>query len=193
MALALAEVHREIKNRILFCPSEERTARELQQLPEGEREQVWADMTGNPEATYYRIHAECPELINERLDALKDELKGQREDDRKAYDLAVKHNADYVHRQKIRFLRADDFDPAAAAARMVAHFNLKLNLFGPDLLGRDIRLDDLSDDDLESLRGGGVQLLSVPDHATRGVCFTRTRNYVYKDRNNLVSRAKGTL
>ena len=106
---------------------------------------------GNPEATYYRIHAEYPELIDECLDAMEDELKGQQEDDRKAYDLAVKYNAEYVCRQKIRFLRADVFDPAAAAARMVAHFNLKLNLFGPDLLGQDIRLDDLSDDGLESL------------------------------------------
>jgi hypothetical protein len=173
MALTLPEDHRGIKDRILFCPSEERTARELQQLPKGEREKVWADMTGNPETIYYRIHAERPELVCERLEALENELKGQQEDYREAFDLAVKQNADYVHRQKIRFLRADDFDPAAAAARMVAHFNLKLDLFGSDLLGRDIRLDDLSDDDLESLRGGGMQLLQVPDHATRGVVFTR--------------------
>jgi hypothetical protein len=43
-----------IANRILFCPAEERTARELQQLPQKEREQVWADMTANPETTFYR-------------------------------------------------------------------------------------------------------------------------------------------
>jgi hypothetical protein len=184
----LAGDHRRIANRILFFPTEERTARELQQLPKEQREQVWADMKGNPENTYYRMHSEDHDFVKERLKSLDEELQSHTHHDGSAaaYRMAVEQNPDFVDSQKLKFLRADDFDSVAAANRLLSHFQHKLDLFGPTKLGRDIRLDDLNVDDLESLRAGGLQLLPMQDHATRGVVFTRHENYLYKDHKNMV-------
>jgi hypothetical protein len=188
MAHTLAEDRRSIVSGILFCPAEERTARELQQLPKGEREQVWADMTGNDDMIYYRMHAETAEFLEERIAAFTEELQKGHESNRPAYDLAVQQNASYVHHQKLKFLRADNFVLSSAASRMFAHFALKLDLFGPQMLARDVKLEDLNEDDLESLKAGGMQVLPMQDHATRPVLFTRAANYVYKDRKNIVSK-----
>lgn len=176
-----------IANRILFCPAEERTARELEQLPKKKREQVWADMTGDPETTFYRIHAEEPIFVQESLNHMALDLT--RISDKPAYDLALRLAPDYVNDSKFRlmFLRAEDFNTDAAAVRMTNHFNCKLELFGEDKLGRDILLSDLSDDDLESFKAGGMQALSHCDMAQRTVVFTRQLNYKYKERENMVS------
>lgn len=183
----LASDHRQIAQQILFFPTEERTARELEQLPKEAREQVWADMTGHPESIDYRIQAEDPAFLHLRFQDLAKELECRScKRDAAAYRMAVQHDADYVNQQKLKFLRADNFESAAAAIRMIAHYQMKMDLFGSENLGRDIRLDDLSPDDLESLRAGGMQLLPLQDHAGRGVLFSRHANYVYKDHKNLV-------
>jgi hypothetical protein len=174
-----------ILQRILFHPSEERTARELHSMDKHQRQQVWADMTGHAAMIDYRMQAESPELIRDRLALLEQELNTII-DGPEAYHRAVQQNAAWVQSQKIKFLRAEDFEPALAAARMIRHFSLKEHLFGPHLLGRDITLQDLSADDIESLKAGGAQFLSQPDHAGRGIFFTRTMNYKYQVRENQV-------
>jgi hypothetical protein len=196
-----------ILQRILFCPTEERTARELHSMDKDQRQQVWADMTGHAATIDYRMRAESPELIADRLASLEQELAAQQVllaqqkhktvpaaasisgssiDGREAYLRAVQQNAAWVQEQKLKFLRAEDFEPVAAAARMIRHFALKEQLFGPNLLGRDLILQDLSAEDRESLQAGGFQFLSQPDHAGRGIFFSRTKNYKYQVRENQV-------
>eukprot|EP00980_Cylindrotheca_fusiformis_P027849 scaffold22560_cov135-Cylindrotheca_fusiformis.AAC.60 len=156
MATISSEFQRRAVTRILFCPAEERTARELQELPREDREQVWADMTGDPEATYYRIHHESPEFLSLSLNAVTKNLEGYHHPSRASFDRAFQQDCDYVNSQRLKFLRAENFDPAAAASRMIAFFQIKEDLFGADKLSRDILLRDLSADDLESLRAGGI-------------------------------------
>lgn len=177
-----------ILQRILFCPSEERTARELLSLEKSERQQVWADMAGYAAAIDYRMHAETAELVQDRLALLQREIQ----DAGGAYQLAIEQDAAWVDRQKIKFLRAEDFNASNAAARMLRYFTLKEALFGKDKLGRDIRLQDFNQDDIESLQAGGMQILSEPDHAGRRIFFTQNRNYMYKERKNMVS-CTGTI
>ena len=181
--------------RILFCPTEERTARELQQLPQAEREQVWADMTGDPRSIYYRTHAESQEMIMERMQELIQEVfrvvknpPSSHVGSAHALELALEADPNYVLHPKflLMFLRADDFQPPQAAIRMIHHFQKKLELFGPDKIARTILLSDLDDDDMESLLSGGIQILTKKDRATRAVIFTRSRLYKYKQRNNMV-------
>ena len=79
MPFSVAQEHQSgmlavIAQRILFCPSEERTARELRQLHPSERQQVWADMTGNADANDYRIHAEEPAFVAEKTHKLTQEI-----------------------------------------------------------------------------------------------------------------------
>lgn len=150
------EQQRKAVTRILFCPTEERTARELQELPSEAREQVWADMTGDPETTYYRIHNESPEFVSLCLAELSTSLDAYSHPSRGSFDRAFELDCDYVNSQRIKFLRADNFAATAAANRMIAFFQMKEELFGTDKLSRDILLNDLSADDLKSLKGGGM-------------------------------------
>lgn len=206
-----------VLQRILFCPSEERTARELHALHPAKREQVWADMSGHKATIEYRLQAESPALLQDRLLKLEMVLQKLEEayqqshpdeettsrgapaaisfgdvDGRQAYHVARQQDASWVQAQHLKFLRCEDFDADAAAHRMMRYFAMKAYLFDYDaqIWGRDLRLSDLSQEDLESLRGGGVQCLLESDHAGRGIIFTRTRNYVYKDRKNLVRIAR---
>jgi hypothetical protein len=217
-----------VQARILFCPSEERTQRELRSLPKDQREQVWADMTGHPETQHYRRTAESPALVEAQVRLMTDEIQSllrlegtarggtQPPDhdspsatttmttttsssvhDYQAYREAYRQNPTYVESLKVTFLRAEDFHPRAAAVRMLSYFTMKRDLFVTSgrcpvsVLARDVRHDDLSDDDREALAAGGMQLLPVADHAGRAVVFTRQANYRYREHNNMV-RTKPT-
>jgi hypothetical protein len=103
------------------------------------------------------------------------------------YRIAYQQNPEYVESLKLQFLRAEEFHPKNAAQRLLSYFDMKQQLFGPQGLGRDIRYDDLSPDDKESLEAGGMQTLPVTDHAGRAIIFTRQANYKYKEHNNMVS------
>jgi hypothetical protein len=103
------------------------------------------------------------------------------------YRIAYQQNPQYVESLTLQFLRAEDFHPRNAAQRLLSYFDMKQQLFGPQGLGRDVRYDDLSPDDKESLEAGGMQTLPVTDHAGRAIIFTRQANYKYKEHNNMVS------
>lgn len=150
------------------------------------RKQVWADMAGYQAAIEYRVSAESEAMVTNRLQLLTEALNTSDFEECNAYQLAVQQDAQWVEREKIKFLRSEDFDPAATARRMLRHFALKQELFGSDKLGREIRISDLNKDDMESLRSGGLQFLPSKDHAGRGILFARRQNYVYKERVNMV-------
>jgi hypothetical protein len=85
------------------------------------------------------------------------------------------------------FLRADNFDIEKCAHRIVRHFEEKLELFGPEKLASDIRLEDLNADDIEALEGGGMQFLPHPDQFGRLILCSRQVDWKYRQRENLVS------
>jgi hypothetical protein len=178
-----------LAQRILFCPSQERTARELRQLPALEREQVWADMTGNPDQAFYHIHAEDPQLVQESMQQMMQEMqrlvrtlsattppttppttttptasasasvlpnasvpstpstatKPTTTSSIHALDVALRQNVAFCTHPVLllAFLRADGFQVSLAVARMAAHFEIKLSLFGREKLTRNITLLDL--------------------------------------------------
>eukprot|EP00531_Pseudo-nitzschia_arenysensis_P005981 CAMPEP_0116152942 /NCGR_PEP_ID=MMETSP0329-20121206/20955_1 /TAXON_ID=697910 /ORGANISM="Pseudo-nitzschia arenysensis, Strain B593" /LENGTH=870 /DNA_ID=CAMNT_0003649767 /DNA_START=126 /DNA_END=2738 /DNA_ORIENTATION=+ len=96
--------------------------------------------------------------------------------------LARKQSPEYVHAQRIKFLRADRYDVSLASARMIRFFDIKRELFchpgynGNDrndrlgCLGRDLSLSDFSKDDLELWgRTGFIQLCGMRDRAKRPI------------------------
>ena len=115
---SIPEEHRKIALGILFCPAEERTARELKELPQEDRQQVWADMTGENSNIEYRLNAESPEFLFERIQALHHALETQHNHNhsssisisptttnttkRSAYEEAMEQDSAYVDRQKIK-------------------------------------------------------------------------------------------
>lgn len=62
------------------------------------------------------------------------------------------------HEFKLSFLRAERFQPKAAAERMLRYFAEKERLFGADFLTRDVRMKDLDNESLECLECGRIQL-----------------------------------
>jgi hypothetical protein len=177
---------------IVCDPGNERTTRELRQLPRESREKVWADMTGDSTATYYSsatgsvaTAVEDPLVVKQALATLDQELGKATS---VVMNLALQQTKvanDPAFR--LSFLRVEDLDPYRAVQRIVRHFEQKHQLFGASKLGSDIRLKDLSEDDLESLYCGGMQFLPQTDRGGRLVMVSRYRNFVYKQKENMVS------
>mmetsp|Transcript_30209 Transcript_30209/g.63125 ORF Transcript_30209/g.63125 Transcript_30209/m.63125 type:complete len:542 (-) Transcript_30209:610-2235(-) len=95
-----------------------------------------------------------------------------------AYDCAKQWNSAYVESEQFQmlFLRAVFMDPRAAAERIVMHFDVKSELFGPgEILGRDIKLSDLGPNDMITLRSGCLRVLPNRDLAGRTVVMSSLR------------------
>lgn len=71
---------------------------------------------------------------------------------------------------RLMFLRCDRFDSKLAAQRIVRHFEIKEKLFGDgEILARDVRLSDLSEEDMKALESGFVQIMPYRDAAGRSI------------------------
>jgi hypothetical protein len=101
---------------------------------------------------------------------IRDEiLPGEKE----AYNQAMQMDASYVLGDEfvLKFLRADGWDPKRAAARLTKHFKVKLGLFPPELLCRDIMQDDLDPQTLKHLYSDVARDLPLRDMAGRIITF----------------------
>ena len=173
--------------RILLCPCHEGAEREIAQLTESQREQMWYDLTGQ-EGQDQTIDE--PQLLIDDC-VLKLEHEIHLIADKDAYEIALKMYPTYVKDRKflLKFLRAEKFDCNQAAHRLVRHFEEKLSLFGEELLGREIRLSDLSaDGDMDSFKSGFMQVLPNRDASGRKIVFYyKAITGCYKYRSNIVS------
>eukprot|EP00339_Tiarina_fusa_P027317 CAMPEP_0117080352 /NCGR_PEP_ID=MMETSP0472-20121206/56695_1 /TAXON_ID=693140 ORGANISM="Tiarina fusus, Strain LIS" /NCGR_SAMPLE_ID=MMETSP0472 /ASSEMBLY_ACC=CAM_ASM_000603 /LENGTH=319 /DNA_ID=CAMNT_0004807961 /DNA_START=69 /DNA_END=1026 /DNA_ORIENTATION=- len=172
--------------KIWFCPSEERISRELREMPQEEREKVWADLSGNEKTSQFRKDVpEEPEEIARALDEMSTAL--QEITDKPALDLATKQDGEYVDGRSFRlmFLRSCEYDGKRAAQKLVEHMNTKQQLFGDHCLGRDIKLSDLNEEDMKTLNSGGLQFLPERDNAGRIVLYGHVESVKFKERENL--------
>jgi len=97
-----------------------------------------------------------------------------------AYLKAKKRNEDYVTGRAFRVmcLRAERMEVKSAAELVLQHFQVKQELFGDgDVLGREVRLSDLSADEKEILKLGDMQVLPTRDAAGRTILVYRCRKY----------------
>ena len=116
------------------------------------------------------LEIETPELVTsslERLDSHIEAVKHVSKAD--AYLMAECLSPSFVQNEKFRliFLRSVRFDIEQTAIRLFAHFESKLQLFGADKLCRKISIDDMSEDDMITLKNGQTQLL--PDRDRSGM------------------------
>ena len=70
---------------------------------------------------------------------------------------------------RLKFLRAERYDPKLAVARVARYFDLKLKLFGESKLCKDITYEDLDREDIEGLKQGFLQILPQRDAAGRAI------------------------
>lgn len=140
---------------------------ELNRLSIQERDEVTYDVHG--------VSRNCldeePEFVSRSIWSLKAELEKIPASQKRAYLIALSQNRGYVlgARFLIMFLRAAMFNPKAAAFRMTSFFEKKMKLFGKETLGRDIRVDDLDENDIVVLESGFAQILNARDRAGRAV------------------------
>eukprot|EP00934_Nitzschia_sp_Nitz4_P005065 Nitzschia sp. Nitz4//scaffold83_size84149//69655//71286//NITZ4_005186-RA/size84149-processed-gene-0.79-mRNA-1//1//CDS//3329558983//5055//frame0 len=139
-------------------------AQELSSLSTQDREQVYFDVHG-----VSTMADETPEFVQEKL-ALMDKALDSLDAQGEAYRKALALDAAYVRDQafRLKFLRADRFDPQAGAARVARHFALKLELFGEEMLGKDITQENI---DVNALNKGYFQTLTERDRSGRVVFF----------------------
>jgi hypothetical protein len=134
------------------------------------------------------ISVETPERISQGLGELNQHLRGMLSFGDTALRQAYQQNPSYIDDDKFRlaFLRADRFDAKKASCRMMKHFDMKRKLFGSHLLGRDVRQSDLSDDDLECLHSGFMQISPYKDRHGRTVGFNTMKLVKFRSLQNVV-------
>jgi hypothetical protein len=156
-------------------------AKEMYQLSLDERKQALYDLHGIAE-----IPQEDPEMVARALGALEEDIQNISKKD--AYETAHSMSPDYVRDPKFRlkFLRANKFDHKSAAQHLVAFFEAKMELFGSDKLTKDIKLKDLSDDDLSVLDTCFLQVLRGRDSAGRAILCQFMAYQRFSHTDNLV-------
>jgi hypothetical protein len=87
----------------------------------------------------------------------------------RALFLAPRHVKD--KKLRLMFLRAEYFDAANAAQRMIRYFEKKRELWGDSKLGKTITLDDFDEDDIACLKTGSLQYSDASDRAGRPIIF----------------------
>lgn len=111
-------------------------------------------------------------------------------EEKPAYERAKSLNSNFVDSKAFRLLmlRAENFNAAQAAERLVYHLERKQELFGTgEVLARDVRLTDLNRDDLDCVKSGFLQVGASRDVAGRAIFKFVTTLKKYKDITNLVS------
>ena len=178
-----------IANLVWFCPRDERTATELRELAPSEREKVWADMSGDGRISLYHVNVEEATFVADCLVKLNQEISKIR--NKEAFELVCRNHPEFVHDRdfQLKFLRADRFDPKAAAERITAHFQEKRRLFGIEKIGREILLSDLHQEDIAFLESSGAwQFIPNAEHAGRGIVWTRYKNFKSHSLDSVVSK-----
>jgi hypothetical protein len=139
-------------------------AEELNRLSFNERERVFSDVHG-----VSAVVEETPELIAESLFGIESALASSTAEKKAAYEQAKHMEPDYISNLnfQLKFLRADNFDTAKAADRMIKYLDRKLGLFGSDKLTKKITLDDFSAEDMEVAQSGLGSILPLRDMAGR--------------------------
>lgn len=165
-------------------------AQALNTLSIKERDEVYSEMHGVNE-----VVDETPGLLQEKLQALDKALQTLKDTHPKAaaYRMAIANPVTYSlsnydsPKLRIKFLRAESFNVAKAADRIILFYDLKLFLFGPCRLCEDITLDKLSKDDIASLNAGYIQQLPVRDRAGRAIQIFLSKFQKYAKPENMVS------
>jgi hypothetical protein len=157
-------------------------AQELYKLSFEEREKVFSDVHGVSD-----VIDETPQLLAESLAGFNKALQAASMDNDKnndknnnksVYDLAKEQDENYVKALdfQLKFLRADNFNPVKAAARMLKYLEAKQKLFGSDKLTKNITLNhDFSAEDLQVARSGLGSLLPLRDRTGRLVLCWMTQ------------------
>ena len=157
-------------------PNSEEEANLAEQVLSNELEKLSLD---EHERILFEIHGirctaedESESFLSEKLVQLDACLGNIKRKKKEAYDRARFLNKIYVDSRNFRiaFLRCEKFNVKLAAQTIINHFEIKRRIFGEgEILGRDVLQTDLTEEDMEKLREGFIQVLPERDAAGRTV------------------------
>lgn len=122
-------------------------------------------------------------FLQAKMDEMDGEIKSLMDQKCVAFDSYLQArdwNEKYVTSRSLRLmcLRAESMNVQSAAELLLQHFQVKAELFGHgEVLGRDVRLSDLSSEEREILNLGNMQILPTRDAAGRAILIYRCRKY----------------
>lgn len=147
---------------------EKTNAREHHEKPKDLREQLVNELHG----VSTRAVPESPEMISSALESFQLAIDNSvPESEKSAYHKARVLNSTYVESAafRLKFLRAELFDPKKAALRFARNLNYLLEEFGEFALMRQLYLSDLNKEETKFLKKGYIQLLPFRDNVGRRV------------------------
>ena len=157
-----------------------RLAQEMTELTMSERARVYDDIHSVAHAAGSPYHVEeTQELLEEcfyNFDKVLKKMPNRRlKRVNRAFFLCPLLKED--RNWKLMFLRAELYNPSLAVERMIRYFDFKCELFGDDKLVEQITISDLSQEDIQSIRGGYQVLLPCTDPSGRPVIFLDNTKY----------------
>jgi hypothetical protein len=155
--------------------------KKLNQLSQEEREVAQEEIHG-----VSKVPDEDPAQIERCLEDMNDRIRQLDLTKSHAMSKAIQQNSDHALRQRIKFLRAERYDPKLATDRMVRYFELKQMYFPQETLGRDLTLRDLQAGDLQYWKTGFLNLLQEKDCSGRAVFVFVGRLYTKVPTTSLV-------
>jgi hypothetical protein len=160
----------------------------LNQLSLEERSDALYDLHGVADKMIHETPNYIKAKTEEMGNALLSSMATLKSEESLAFRTAFRTSKDYVERLKLRFLRSENYDSKLAATRLTHFLSRKMELFGEELLVRDIRLKDLTDKEREILQEGLIQLLPQCDRAGRAILLVDGRvNSMYPNTKSVVS------
>ncbi len=123
---------------------------------------------------------ETPELMDESLTKLEHEIGRIPSEEKGKYQLSQERygtrnssqeGGSYVNDVdfRMRFLRIELFDAEKSAKKLCQFLDVIVDLFGEYALQRPIRLSDFSEEELQVMRTGNLQLLPFRDRSGRRI------------------------
>eukprot|EP00529_Nitzschia_sp_RCC80_P002194 CAMPEP_0113494020 /NCGR_PEP_ID=MMETSP0014_2-20120614/28893_1 /TAXON_ID=2857 /ORGANISM="Nitzschia sp." /LENGTH=897 /DNA_ID=CAMNT_0000387903 /DNA_START=253 /DNA_END=2946 /DNA_ORIENTATION=- /assembly_acc=CAM_ASM_000159 len=186
-ALVVPDITQEELEKLLY-------AKDMYEMSAAEREYVLQDIHGVADMTAQEIQsghnqnqmlggnatnngnhtgsAAASEFVALKRQQLKQALLQSPTHGTAAYSQAVQTNYGYVTSAEFQlpFLRSNQWDVDSAAKQIIDYFDIKLQLFGPELLCKPkITLGDLSKEDRKQLDTGFFQFLPARDVAGRAI------------------------
>ena len=147
---------------------EKALAKDFHDKPNSVREQLLDEFHG----VLSRAVDETPKLVEEALEAFQLAVDNSvPEQEKGAYYRACSMKSTYIESTpfRLKFLRAELFDPEKAALRFVRSLDYLLEKFGDYALMRQIYMSDLSKEEMNFFKKGYVQILPFRDTVGRRV------------------------
>ena len=163
---------------------ESRLAKAMNKMSMDERNKVLEDVHGVPTPDI----EETLGFVAGKLDEFDIEIAKEKTT---IYETAFVQSKEYVEDPNFRlmFLRSVLFDVPAATKRLMSFLEFKVKLFGIEKLTKEITLSDLTEENINFLKAGLVQVLPEKDAAGRSVIclFPELANWMGESGNDQLS------